>query len=163
PTRTSRLLRTDNPNPNYISHAYTGCSSSRSPDITCDRVGASSPPKRRSPMPAQPRPLMNRFEGKVAIVTGAGSGMGRATALRLAAEGAAVGVADIVDASARAVVEEIADQGGRALPLIADVSDEAAVAEMVAATVRDLGRLDVLHNNAALVAQDVLARDLEIG
>jgi NAD(P)-dependent dehydrogenase (short-subunit alcohol dehydrogenase family) len=105
---------------------------------------------------------MNRFLDKVAIVTGAGSGIGRASALRLATEGAAVGVADIVAERATAVAKVIVDHGGRAIPIFADVSDEVAVQAMVATTVAEFGRLDILHNNAAMMSPDVLARDGEI-
>jgi NAD(P)-dependent dehydrogenase (short-subunit alcohol dehydrogenase family) len=112
-------------------------------------------------MPAQSA-AQNRFQDKVAIVTGAGSGIGRSSALRLAAEGAAVGVVDIIAERAAAVAKEIADSGGRAVALATDVSDEAAVKAMVAATVGKFSRLDVLHNNAAMLSPDVLARDGDI-
>jgi NAD(P)-dependent dehydrogenase (short-subunit alcohol dehydrogenase family) len=106
---------------------------------------------------------MRRFEGKVVIVTGAGSGIGEASALRFAAEGGAVGVADINGNGANAVVEQIRAAGGKAVPLVADVSDAAAVEGMVAKTVEEFGGLDVIHNNAALLAPDVLSRDLDLG
>jgi len=90
-----------------------------------------------------------RFAGKVAIVTGAASGIGRASALALAREGASVLVADLHADGAERVAAEIAAQGGRAAAQRADVGDEASVAAMVAAAVARFGHLDVLHNNAA--------------
>ena len=91
-----------------------------------------------------------KLAGKVAIVTGGGRGIGRAIALAFAAEGAAVSVA----ATGRAGLEEtaatITASGGRALALTADVSDEAAVARMVADTVAKFGRLDILVNNSGI-------------
>jgi len=106
---------------------------------------------------------MRRFEDKVVIVTGGGSGIGEASSLRFAAEGAAVGVNDINPDGANSVVEQIRSAGGKAIPLVADVSDEAAVEGMVAATVAEFGGLDVIHNNAALLSRDVLSRDLDLG
>jgi NAD(P)-dependent dehydrogenase (short-subunit alcohol dehydrogenase family) len=103
-----------------------------------------------------------RFEGKVAIVTGGGSGIGHATAARLASEGAAVGVADLNGDAAGTVADEIRSAGGRALPLTVDVSDEGAVEEMVAKTVEEFGGLDVLHNNAAIVSPEFMKDDVEI-
>jgi NAD(P)-dependent dehydrogenase (short-subunit alcohol dehydrogenase family) len=103
-----------------------------------------------------------RFDGRAAIVTGAGSGIGRATALRLASEGAAVAAADIDLDAARATEARIRDAGGSAISVPADVSDEAQVARMVRSTVAELGRLDVLHNNAAVLAPDVYGRDLDL-
>jgi NAD(P)-dependent dehydrogenase (short-subunit alcohol dehydrogenase family) len=108
---------------------------------------------------------MERFEGKVAIVTGGGSGIGRATALLLASEGAAVTVADISADAADAVVSEVEATGGRARCQVVDVSDADAVAAMVADTVAAFGGLDVLHNNAAALDQnrhdqDVVTMDL---
>ena len=91
-----------------------------------------------------------RLEGRVALVTGAVRRIGRATALALAAEGAAVVVNTRSSRDeAEAVAAEIEAGGGRALVQLADVTDEAAVAGMVAAAVERFGRLDILVNNAA--------------
>ena len=91
---------------------------------------------------------MGRLEGRVAIVTGAAQGIGAVFAKGLAAEGAAVTIAD-VDSGA-AVAAEIEAAGGRALDVLTDVSDEASCMNMVARTVDAFGRLDILVNNAAL-------------
>jgi len=103
-----------------------------------------------------------RFDGRVAVVTGAASGVGAATASLLAARGAAVTVADIDGAGAAEVAGRITAAGGRALAVTVDVADDAAVADMVGRTVADLGRLDVLHNNAAALGDDVLGRDTDV-
>ena len=108
---------------------------------------------------------MERFRDKIAIVTGGGSGIGRATALRLASEGAAVTVADISTDAADAVAAEVEAAGGRSRAQVVDVSDADAVAAMVADTVAAFGGLDVLHNNAAALDQnrhdqDVVTMDL---
>ena len=102
---------------------------------------------------------MGRVEGKVAVITGGGSGIGEACAVRLAREGAEVAVVDIAAAGAERVAAAIVAAGGRAVPVVADVSDEDDVRRMVATTVSEFGRLDVLHNNAALVAHEVFRRD----
>src|SRR5690554_2662783 len=86
--------------------------------------------------------------GKVAIVTGAAHGIGRATALRLAREGAQVVVADIQDDLGAAVVREIEAAGGSARYLHTDVGVHDDVRSMIQTTVAELGRLDVLVNNA---------------
>jgi len=106
-----------------------------------------------------------RFAGKVAIVTGAGSGIGQATARVLAADGARVTVADVNDNAAAATVASITDAGGTARAQHCDVSDETMVAALVADTVAAYGGLDVLHNNAAALDQnrndqDVVTMDL---
>jgi len=90
----------------------------------------------------------NRFPGKVVVVTGSGSGIGRQTALAFATEGAQVVVADVdTDGAARSVAE-IEAAGGQAIVCRVDVSDDESVREMVELTISTYGRLDVLHNNA---------------
>jgi 3-oxoacyl-[acyl-carrier protein] reductase len=91
------------------------------------------------------------LEGRVALVTGASRNIGRAIALALADAGAAV-VVNAVSAldQARAVVKEIEARGGQATASLADVTDEKAVGAMVAATIENFGRLDILVNNAAV-------------
>jgi NAD(P)-dependent dehydrogenase (short-subunit alcohol dehydrogenase family) len=88
-----------------------------------------------------------RLAGKVCIVTGAGSGIGRASALLFAAEGARLVVADVDDDAARATVETI---GAAAVAEHVDVADEADAAAVAAATVERFGRIDVLFNNAGI-------------
>ncbi len=90
------------------------------------------------------------LDGRVAIVTGAGRNIGRAIALALAEAGAAVAVnARANREAADAVVREIEDRGGKALAVIADVADEAAVERMTRATAERFGRIDIVVNNAA--------------
>jgi len=107
------------------------------------------------------------FAGQVAIITGAGGGLGRLYALELAARGAAVVVNDLggsVDGSgssataAETVVEEIKAAGGRAIANAADVTDEAAVNAMVAEAVEAFGRVDILINNAGILRDKSFAK-----
>lgn len=91
-----------------------------------------------------------RFSGQVALVTGAGSGIGKAVALRLAEEGCAVGVLTHTAEDAEQIARQIADAGGRALPLVADVSVEDQVKAAVADLVRAYGRLDHVFANAGI-------------
>jgi len=86
----------------------------------------------------------------VAIVTGGGSGIGRATALLLAREGARVVVADVADAATKETVDQVRAGGGEAVGVHVDVSEGADVARMVTQAVAVYGRLDILVNNAAL-------------
>lgn len=93
---------------------------------------------------------MGRVQGKVALVTGAGMGLGRATSLLLASEGAKVAVTDIEEELARRTAEEIEEAGGEALFQRHDVSDPDDWAAAVAAVEARFGRLDVLVNNAGI-------------
>ena len=90
------------------------------------------------------------LQGKVALVTGAGSGIGKATALRLAREGASVGVLSRTDEEIQATVQEIEQAGGRALPLLADISHADQMKDAVDWLVRKYGRLDIVFANAGI-------------
>jgi 3-oxoacyl-[acyl-carrier protein] reductase len=90
--------------------------------------------------------------GRVAIVTGAARGLGRATALTLARRGAAVVVNDVRRELADGVVEEIEAAGGEAMAYVADISDEAQVEGMVAAATERFGTVDILVNNAGIMS-----------
>ena len=91
-----------------------------------------------------------KLQNKVAIVTGAGRGLGKGIALKLAQEGAAVVVADIVQANAEAVVAEIVAAGGKAVPAQANVAVKADVEAMFAKAVNEFGGVDILVNNAGI-------------
>jgi NAD(P)-dependent dehydrogenase (short-subunit alcohol dehydrogenase family) len=94
---------------------------------------------------------MRRFEGRVALVTGAASGIGRATALRLAREGARVACADVAEQGLAATCKAIEGGGGEALAVSCDVSDERSAAEAVGATLDRFGALHVLCNVAGIL------------
>lgn len=102
---------------------------------------------------------MAELDGRVAIVTGAASGIGEATARAMAVAGAQVAVADINGAGARGVAASI---GERAVAVEVDISDEAQVEHLAAVTAQTFGRIDILHNNAALLASEHLHADGEI-
>jgi NAD(P)-dependent dehydrogenase (short-subunit alcohol dehydrogenase family) len=101
------------------------------------------------------------FSGKVALVTGAGSGIGRASATAFAAAGATVIVADISEQGGRATVEAIDAAGGAAQFHQVDVADEASVLALVDEIVRSHGRLDIAHNNAGIEATNVPLAELD--
>jgi NAD(P)-dependent dehydrogenase (short-subunit alcohol dehydrogenase family) len=105
---------------------------------------------------------MGRLDGRVAIVTGGGGGIGGATCRTLAREGASVVVIDINEEAANLVAGEVTSAGGSAEVFIGDLSDEAAVVSAVARTVERFGRLDVLHNNAALTHSAALSLDTAV-
>lgn len=94
-----------------------------------------------------------RLSGKVSIITGAGGGMGRVAALRFAAEGSRVVVADTQKASAEETVRQIIAAGGEATAIAVDVSVEADAKAMVDVAIEKFGRLDVLYNNAGIMPQ----------
>ena len=89
-----------------------------------------------------------RLEGRVAIITGAASGIGKATAMRFAQEGVAVVIADINDDAGVAAAEAVAAAGGKATFVKADVSQRQDLANMINCAVGTYGGLDILHNNA---------------
>ena len=94
--------------------------------------------------------MAGRVENKMIIITGAGSGMGRAFARGLAGEGATVGVLDLREESARSVCDELAAQGLKGMPLTADVSRRSEVVAAFDAFLDKTGHLDVLFNNAGV-------------
>lgn len=101
-----------------------------------------------------------QLRGKVAVVTGAGGGIGGATSKLLASVGAAVLVADIDEAAAATVVEDIRAAGGAAAACCTDVADEGHAEAMIATALAEFGRLDILVNNAALVRPQDIAVDV---
>ena len=99
---------------------------------------------------------MSTFAGKVALVTGGGSGIGRATSLLLHRGGAAIAIVDRDADAARAVQAEIEKGGGRVETFVVDLADSPAVGALVGDVVKRLGRLDILVNNAGIPGQGPL-------
>jgi NAD(P)-dependent dehydrogenase (short-subunit alcohol dehydrogenase family) len=103
-----------------------------------------------------------RFEGKVALVTGAASGIGRAAALQFAAEGATLAVADIDEAGARSTAEAIEARGGRAEAICVDVADPESVQSMVSEVAGAFGALHHAFNNAGIVGAGAPIADMPV-
>jgi NAD(P)-dependent dehydrogenase (short-subunit alcohol dehydrogenase family) len=103
---------------------------------------------------------VKRFEGRAALVTGGGTGIGRATALRLAAEGASVAVSGRRPEPLAETVEAIESAGGRALAIPGDAAVDPDAERMVAEALAAFGRLDVLVNNAGAIRRNVLLHEL---
>lgn len=101
---------------------------------------------------------LTRMDGLVAVVTGGAGGIGAATARLLTARGAKVAIADIAQTRAEALAAEL--PGALAVPL--DLADEASIEAMIAGVVAHYGRLDVLHNNAALLGPEVAQHDADV-
>lgn len=104
---------------------------------------------------------MGRLDGKVILINGAGSGIGKACAIHYAAEGAKVVVAS-QSRSSEAVTKQITDTGGDAVAYSCDISDEASVKAMVDFTMARYGRIDVLHNNAAMTGPEIMTKDIDV-
>jgi NAD(P)-dependent dehydrogenase (short-subunit alcohol dehydrogenase family) len=96
---------------------------------------------------------MNDFKGKNAVITGAGSGIGRGMALAFAQQGMRVVVSDVERNAAQAVAQEISDAGGKALAVATDVSDPSAVRDLASSAVKAFGPVHVLCNNAGVMIQ----------
>jgi NAD(P)-dependent dehydrogenase (short-subunit alcohol dehydrogenase family) len=97
------------------------------------------------------RAMAGRFDGKVAIVTGGGGGIGRAVAERFASEGARVALVDVDEAGLEASVAAVERAGGQALAIRADVTQSADVQRYVDTTLKHFGAIDMLHNNAGIL------------
>ncbi len=99
--------------------------------------------------------MVGRVEGKIAVITGSASGIGRATALLLAREGATVIVADIDESGVERTAELVTAAGGKSYAVRCDVGSESDVVNLMDSAVERFGRLDVLHNNAYWAPKDV--------
>jgi NAD(P)-dependent dehydrogenase (short-subunit alcohol dehydrogenase family) len=107
-------------------------------------------------------PKRDRFTGKVAFVTGAGSGIGRATAVAFAAEGARVAIVDRTESALRQTAAEIEAAGAQALSIVCDVSMPEQVEAAIARTVDAFGRLDIAFNNAGVENKATPLAEIEL-
>jgi NAD(P)-dependent dehydrogenase (short-subunit alcohol dehydrogenase family) len=106
---------------------------------------------------------MGKLDGKVAVITGAASGMGRATAIRFASEGAAVVVADLNTQDGEQTVSEITGAGGRAVFQYTDVGSDDALKALFDRALKEYGRLDITFNNAGLGGATGRLSDIDAG
>ena len=103
-----------------------------------------------------------KLDGKVAIITGGGGGIGRTIALRFSREGAAVVLAGPTEEKIKSVEKEILSSGGRAISVHSDVAEEAGVQRIVTATIGAFGRVDVLVNNAGVAGPTALVQNISL-
>ena len=113
-------------------------------------MAAAAPMATLTTLPCLSNDMTGKLQGKIALVTGGAGGIGRATVLAFAREGAKVAVADLNEAAARAVAEEVNAAGGEAIAIAVDVTRETQVVQMVEAVVKQFGRLDIAFNNAGI-------------
>jgi NAD(P)-dependent dehydrogenase (short-subunit alcohol dehydrogenase family) len=106
---------------------------------------------------------MGELEGRVAVVTGGAGGLGSATATVLAQNGAHVVVAGHSQATAEVVAREIRAAGSQAVAAAFDASQESSIVDLIRETIKEFGRIDILHNNAALTAPNVFVQDNLLG
>ena len=105
---------------------------------------------------------MGDLAGRVAVVTGAASGIGAASAAELAARGAKVVVADVNEAGAEEVAASIAAAGAAAIAVAVELAEEESIAALMRETLDAFGRIDILHNNAAASGPEVMGRDFDV-
>ncbi len=98
---------------------------------------------------------MGKLDGKIAIITGAASGIGKATAILFAQEGATVAVADVMDAQGNETVKTIIESGGKAVFVHTDVSKAEDLQNLIKTTVESYGRLDIMFNNAGIEGSSI--------
>jgi NAD(P)-dependent dehydrogenase (short-subunit alcohol dehydrogenase family) len=105
---------------------------------------------------------MAEFDGKVALITGGASGIGKTTAHKLAQNGAALVIVDLAEAEIAAVAAEITTRGGKAVPFVADVTNPEAIARAVALAESEYGALHLAFNNAGITGPSGLLADIDI-